>query len=219
MNEITELPGQIKQFNNYRFGREEIKKAGIQSPMIRSVLGGLLTIIPEEVHQSRILERPELSSVAGDLISFQIALNDRLDFALSGRQEIKGLIEKSEEKEKRAREAFDSSARILDDPAKAHWIRSVVDNLVTETEVVEKHIRENGSNLSFADAIKYRRLVNAIASCTVTGVSLGREHLAERLQTINKDDLNWDTIYHKYEWVFGETARNPVEKAVIVMDR
>jgi len=219
MNEITELPGEIKQFNNYRIGREEIKKAGIQSPMIRSILGGLITIIPDEVHQSRILERPELSSVAGDLISFQIALNDRLDFALSSRKDINSIIEVSREKEDRARERLNLSTRILDDPAKAHWIRSAVDNLVTETEVIEKYVRENSSNLSFADAIKYRRLVNAIASCTVTGVLLGREHLAERLQTINKDNLNWDTIYRKYEWVFGNTAKNSVEKAVIVMDR
>lgn len=219
MNEITELPGEIKQFRNYQIGQAEIRKAEIQSPMVRSILGGLLTIIPQEVHQSRILERPELLSVAGDLISFQIALNDRLDFALSGRQDISNLIEESVDKEKRTRERLNSSTRILDDPAKAHWIRSTVDNLITETEVIEKYVRENSSTLSFADAIKYRRLVNAIASCTVTSVLLGREHLAERMQAISEDKLSWDTISRKYDWVFGDSARNPVEKAVIVMDR
>lgn len=220
MTEFAKLPGNIRQFVNFQRSRGEITNTQAESTFIRLALQGYLTLIPEEVHQSRILEKPDLLQAAGDMIQFQLAFNDRIDYQYSGRTDIDDLIYDSAKKEQAARNQLDLSLHALENPAEAFRLQGVVNNLARETEFVEQFIRTK-PQIKYEDALQYRRLVNAIAMCSVTRMLMREKYQGSKLSETDKTELTWEGVNNKYAWLFNSdnNGLNRLEIAMKIMER
>ena len=219
MDVDTSFPGEKQQIENFGKNARDIFNIDTDNKFLKLALSGLSTIVPKEVNNSKILENEKLLNVGENLLSFQITLNDRIDFEYSNREDLVEFNEYFWEKEEKAIKRLDSSLQLLDDKAEAFIIRDRINTLVKETEFVEKYIREKGDNITLDDAIEYRRLVNAIAISTLTGILLGQKHLSDMYKTEYQGELSWDKIKEKYQWIFDGNAKNKVQRAVVIMDR
>ncbi|MDO8488426.1 MAG: hypothetical protein Q7S31_03905 [bacterium] len=216
MSESNEFPGNITQVQNFlkatgevKIANVEYKAGGIQS----GILYGLETLIPNEVKASGILTDPDRRKTVDDLLAFQVRLNDRIDFANAHRQETIEFTQDAILKEADAKTKLDASLRKVQSPELEVTIRDAT----AEVEAVEAYIASRKGNLSFDDIEKYRNIVNAISNCAVTRAILGPNYLADRLQTLPADKMNWQGIYDKYRWVLSSEPQNNVERTVQIM--
>jgi len=219
MKKLVRFPGQFQQCVNFFRSLWLLRNLNLNPRTLKPILIGLLIIIPDEVKKSRFLERTDLLKIVQALLDYQLALNDLMDFVLSGRNNINGLIKKTRERVNKNRKNLDLLIDKLGDLDEKILIRKITDNCIDETWEVEKYVRRITDKLDLSGAIEYRRIVNAIAICSVISVIFGRQSLEKRLYSISKNSFDWDNINKKYQWVFGNSPKNSIEKAVIVMDR
>lgn len=216
MSGSNEFPGNITQIQNFLKATGEIKAAnleyktgGIQS----GILYGLKTLIPHEVNISGILINPDRRRMVDDLLAFQVRLNDRIDFANVHRQEIAKFTQEAILKETDAKAKLYTSISKIRSPE----LEVTIGNAIAEVEVVEAYIASRRGNLSFDVIEKYRNIVNAISNCVVTRSILGPRYLADRLQTLSSDQMNWEGINEKYRWVLTSDPQNNVERTIQIM--
>lgn len=216
MNESNEFPGNITQVQNFLKATGEIKTANLEykaGGFQSGILYGLETLIPNEVKTSGILTNPDRRKMVDDLLAFQIRLNDRIDFANAHRQKTAGFTQDAILKEAEAKTKLDASLNKIQSSELVVTIRDAT----AEVEAVEAYIASRKGNLSFDDIEKYRNIVNAISNCAVTKAILGSNYLADRLQTLPADKMNWKGIYEKYRWVLSSDPQNNVERTVQIM--
>lgn len=216
--ESSNLPGEFQQLKNFREARRAVKKSEIGSFLFTPVVTGFSTIIPNEVRESHIFEEKDKAQVAKDFLALQVAMNDRIDFSMSGREDIDPLIDESREKEDIARVTLDRSLTSISDPAQREWMRYVIQESVSEVEFVERYARSK--NLSSEGALQYRRLINAISMTAVSAVIFGEGQLGDKLKMVEDYGGNWDKLVSKYSWVInGDNSNNNVQTAVAVVEK
>lgn len=219
MSESTEMPSEVKQISNFLQGRKQLKEIHLPSGVTKTIINGLMTLIPEEVRRSRILERPELLQTVFDLVQYQIRFNDRLDFEGANKTEIKNLLDETKDRERLASDKLRESIGNLADKAEADRAKALVKQLVEETEFVEKYVRSPAFELTTENALRYRRLVNAIGNSNVTAILMGKGALDDRLKPIENEEMSFGGLEKKYSWMFGNDPKNKLERAVIIMER
>ncbi len=222
-NHEQSWPGELEQLLNFFEGRRLIYAARVPHSTVRPVLSGLMSIIPEQVIESRIFQNQQVLAVGKRLFTFQMALNDEIDFRSLDKQ---ALRQAASEKVNLTRQALDEEISLLDDPARKLAIKSLIRDYIAETELVEENVRQRAASdatFSFEDALQYRRIVNAIASCTVTAVLLGHSYFQDSpfaKMRVEKSVMSWEDVVEKYKWIFSNTPQAaPVLRAVQVMDR
>jgi len=183
----------------------------------RGVLSALYTIIPNETRASGILENPQRMSYVDTIIKYQIGLNDRIDFAGSGRNDINDLVEKAEQREgaKKA-DVLETIGNLPEDEQDRG--RASFETSVREVECMENWIRErrDTGHVSFAEVDLYRNIVNAINNVFVTSIIFGPDSLHTRTQPLS-GTLDAQSVADKYSWVLGDNPQNTIEKAVMIM--
>lgn len=210
--------GEFKQIKNFLKARKEVAHARDKPiDLRRKILLGLMTVIPEEIKLSGILENPQRMAVALGILDYQFGLNDRIDFEGAGRTDISVLIEEARNREASAREKLNIVLLYLPETESVQIIDGI-NTAVQEIEFVEKWIREKRDNntVGFSDVDRYRNLVNAINNVMVTSTVLGKEKLSHTKRVVNKD-TTIDEIEEKYSWVMGDNPLNNEERAVMIM--
>jgi len=212
------LPRPLEQFANYIKAQKEIKSAEIASRTQRFVVGGLMTLIPNEVRESGFLENPNFFGVVDNLILFQGTFNDRLDYSLSHNETVQKGIGVVEARETKFYEKLKKSLTALN-PLEANRLSGLVQDYIGETECIEKSIRAGATIPTVAKALEYRRLVNMILECATISVILGEQRTSPYTKHIEAENLSWENIYQKYSWIFEGVALTVTERAIIVMER
>lgn len=217
MNENTSFPDTWTQLVNLRVAtKDTIKKANEEyrpDPIQRQILYGLATLIPEDIKHSGILSNPDRRKMVDHLLSFQVRLNDKMDFENAHRQETVTMAADALQEMNRVKTNLDASLHRL----QAHELTETIRSTSEEVQIVEAYIASRKGTLSFDDIEKYRSIVNAINNCAVTQAILGPEYLADRLQSLPEDQMSWQAISEKYRWVLSLDPQNNVERAVIIM--
>lgn len=219
MNESIKMPSEVKQIFNFFEGRKKLKKLPIPSGLTKTILNGLLTLIPEEIHHSKILERPKLTQVVFDLLQYQLRLNDRLDFEGANKEVLINLVEETKSKEKTSYNKLESSVKNLEEKNEAHKVMKLIDQMTLEVEFIEKHVRSESFELTVNSSLEYRRLVNAINNLTVITILFGESFFDGRLKPITKDEMSYQEIQNKYLWMFENNPRNKLERTIMIMER
>ncbi|MCB9790090.1 hypothetical protein H6762_03845 [Candidatus Nomurabacteria bacterium] len=209
---------EIGQLGNFASGRREIKSLDDYDPGVvqEAAITGMLTIIPDIVHQSEILSSPERMAMVDKFVAFQSRFNDRVDFEGAGRDGVSSLVDESRELEKKAWLEFEQSVEHLQDK---EIILSLVKDYIDETEAVERHIRLNRHRLSYDDVEKYRSYVNAIATVVLSSVILGDSFLDQSRTGHIDGQLSYEAVKSKYGWVVnGSPSKDSKqEKAVVII--
>ncbi len=216
----TSLPSEVGQLKNFLRAPKIMEGAeNIHSSIVKQILRGLLSIIPEEVERSKFLESPKLQEVVSHLLQLQLALNDRLDFEGAIKPVPSELTVRAQAHERSIRKDLDQSIQCLDDPSVVLFLQKVVQSAVTETEYIEEQARKPHVLSGLEHSIEYRRSVNAVAMCAVCAAIFGKESLGDRMRLIEKSDVNDVKIQEKYAWVFGDRSETAVERAMQAMER
>ena len=216
----TSLPSEVGQLKNFLRAPKIMEgPENIHSSIVKQILRGLLSIIPEEVERSKFLESPKLQEVVSHLLQLQLALNDRLDFEGAVKPVPSELTVRAQAHERSIRKDLDQSIQCLDDPSVVLFLQKVVQSAVTETEYIEEQARKPHVLSGLEHSIEYRRSVNAVAMCAVCAAIFGKESLGDRMRLIEKSDVNDVKIQEKYAWVFGDRSETAVERAMQAMER
>jgi hypothetical protein len=107
---------------------------------------------------------------------------------------------------------MEKSLDVLNEPE----LRDIIHTYIQETETVETYVRMHRDTLSFDESERYRNIVNAVSSCAVSAVIFGAERFRDRLVPI-QGEVSWNSIYEKYKWMMGDSPRNSLERALMIM--
>lgn len=214
----SELPGEFKQIKNFLDAKKRLKDVPNRRGPQTTILLGLMTIIPEEVKSSGILENQQRLAAIGAIVNYSISLNDRLDFEGAKRTDISDLMQEAKNREVSTRAKLDAVLTNLPE-AESKQVKDSIDVAVEEIEFTEKWIREKRDNntISFSDIDRYRNLVNAIINVATTSVIFGRENLSPQKQIVNNKNITIEDLADKYAWVMGDNPSNNVARAVMIM--
>jgi hypothetical protein len=204
------LPSEFRQIGNFLNAKSKLKNVPNLRGSQTTILLGLMTIIPEEVKLSGILENPQRLAVIGAIVNYQIALNDRLDFEGAKRTDISDLMQEARNREVSARTKLDTMLINLPE-AESKQAKDGIDVAVGEIEFTEKWIREK------RDIDRYRNLVNAALNVATISVLFSREKLPLQEQIGNNENTTIEDLADKYAWVMGDNPSNNVERAVMIM--
>jgi len=210
-------PAESKQ--NFFRGNKEIEQSAIRSRNVKAMIGGMMTLIPEEVHQSGFLKDEKFIDVLENFADLECTFNDWLDFSLSGKDSLGQETQLANERDTRAKRELDDSLLVLDNPAEAFRIKGLIEDSRRETEIIDNYIRTRGKDISVEESMKYRILAGTIFNCAAVSIILGREKTQQFTSHISDEDLNYENIYKKYEWIFEGRTNNKIERTVVIMER
>ncbi len=203
----------LQQLINFKLAREELAAIDFQfKSMLKLLMLGLLTLIPDEVETSGVLaDDKHLKTIVG-LLRYQISLNDLLDFQHSGRTDIEDVLSVAITKEQLA---YKQMLDLLNQTCIPEQIERV-QNCIAEITTVETWASTKQS-WTIEEAVEYRSLVNAISNVLVTSVVLKfPQHLIVRLGS-RSNQPTIETIREKYSWILTNHYVNRLERTIIIM--
>lgn len=203
----------LQQLSNFKLAREKLGTVDFKfKSMLKLLILGLLTLIPDEVEKSGALaDETHLNTVVG-LLRYQITLNDLLDFKHSGRTDIDEVLATAMAKEQLA---FTRLLDLLNQACAPEQIE-LVQNCIAEIITIETWAAAK-SDWTIEEAIEYRSLVNAVSNVLITTVTLKfPQHLVVRLKA-NSEHPTTETIREKYSWILQNQYLNRLERTILIM--
>lgn len=90
-------------------------------------------------------------------------------------------------------------------------------NYQREILFCERMAREWRGEHSLEDIRSYREVMNAISIVHNAGALLGSDALPTHLDTIDKADLNWNTLRNKYDWIVNGKPQDDTERRLCAL--
>ncbi len=203
----------LQQLSNFKTAREKLTTTDFHfKSMLKLLMLGLLTLIPDLVENSGVLiDNKHLKTIAG-LLSYQISLNDLLDFQHSGRDDIGEVIATASAKEQLA---YQHLLELLNQTCKPEQIK-LVQNCIAEIITIETWAAAK-RDWSIQDAIEYRNLVNAVSNVLVTTVTLKfPQQIVDKLES-DSEHPSIEGIRAKYDWILTNQYDNRLERTILIM--
>lgn len=221
--ENIELEREWDQVMGFVRGTGEVGKARLinKLPHINGIqvtaIVGMLSLIPDIVHESGILKDRDLILVINALIDCQVGMNDFYDYQAieNPNTKIKDSKDEAQEYAERTKDRLSSLLHRRRDEG----LTAVITEYLRELECIENTARERAP-MDLEHAIQYRELVNAISTIVLVAAILGPEKLQTRMKFVNFDsDDPYRTIVDNYRWVTnpGRIYDDPLERAIIAM--
>lgn len=213
-------PGEVAQFRNFVNSRLEMKR--MEQPPgkgLSVLLSGLQTIIPNEVRETGIMQNPDHLATVQNMLTYQIRINDRIDFEGVGRSDIADLIDTTRAREEEAKNKFETTLSKLPDVQRAD-IENVTQTTINEITYVENWIRQkrDAKEITFKDVDTYRQLVNAISTVGDLAAIFGSDKFPGNL--IHNPDTasvqNIQDVIDKYAWMFGNNPNSNLERTAMI---
>src|ERR1035437_5588556 len=108
------LPNEREQVINFARARRKLSEAPYKPGyMQKGIILGLMTVLPNEVKSSGILNNPQRMAVVDAFVAYQVRANDRLDFEGAGRNDIGSIIDEAKQKEQLYRGKLDVALQAL----------------------------------------------------------------------------------------------------------
>lgn len=178
------------------------------------VVRGMYTVAPEEVKSSDFLNNPAKVEVANALLSYQIALNDLIDFSHSNREDIGDIVKYLKEREIKQKITLGKKLEKLGSVETS----SLIENAVKETELIEKNFHLFKNEPSFDDVEQYRNMVNAISNYVLSALILGEDKFSDKMST-GQEATTYDDIFNKYKWLVNGEYSNNSQRVVVIMHK
>lgn len=181
------------------------------NPVGALTLIGMKAAFPEKFSNEQLRNNPNLKFF-NCLVWLGVELNDTVDVSPKAREI---------GEQKLANHIFDwwkeaiRTARAEADviPEESVQRRQLVENYQREILYCEKNAKESlEEEASLQRAVRYREMINAISLVHNAAALLGHEDLSSRLETIRKQDLSWEALEDKYEWVIDSKPKNETER-------
>lgn len=214
LSDRSEFPDStLQQLSNFKLAREKLSLVDTQiSTLLKLLLLGMLTLIPDVVEESGILEDSKHLETTTSLLRYQVALNDWLDFSLSRRTDIQSALLLAANSEN---SAYHEATGLLSQTCSPKQIELVQQSLkeITTIEVWAA----TKQDWTLAEAIEYRNLVNAVSNVLLTTVTLKfPQNLVEKLES-DSAQSSMDDIRTKYSWILQNQFENRLEQTVLIM--
>jgi hypothetical protein len=209
---ITEvsLPGKARQIKNFAEAALELRKKNI-GQVQQLALTGLMTLIPEEVRDTGILESPERLQLIDQLLEYLMALNDQIDLAkvVEGDAEIANLTNQAISG---AQEGLSQAIDRLP-PHQAEQLRNFLEQGLREIQFYEANTNDQ---LDIAQVEQYRNTINAINECLINACIFGPQHFEEKSAN-SLSPTSLEDIDAKYAWLKkGKIAHKKLDQALII---
>jgi len=214
-----QLPNEREQLVNFTRARRALSEAPYKPGYLqKGIILGLMTVLPDEVKSSGILNNPQRMAAVDAFGAYQVRANDRLDFEGAGRSDIGNIIDEARQKERLSRFKLDVVLQALPEGDRSQ-VAEIIDTSLQEVEVVEKWIREkrDSKTLDFTAIDIYRNTVNAIENTSTTAMVLGPSRLSSHTLPIPEQQRDIQSILDKYAWVLGNHPATSAERAVMIM--
>jgi hypothetical protein len=210
---------------SYNEGTLSIK---LDTGTCRSISRGLWTLVPEEMERSALFsggtmsiesgsERapdPKRVEVVNALISYQIALNDRIDYAHAGREDLSDLVQSAKTSEATAKQKLQKALEVLD----SEEVTELVQTSIADIELAERHFHLYNRTPSFHDVERHRCLVDACYVYQTSAIIFGGDRFADKMQGREQEDSQtWDSLLEKYRWIMNGDYSNEAQRAVTIM--
>lgn len=94
----------------------------------------------------------------------------------------------------------------------------LIENYQREILFCEKVVRETPEDMIDLEKVKqYREVMNAISLVHNAAALMGPSQLGNRMATIRKSDLSWETLIAKYSWVVDGNPQNDTERRLCAL--
>lgn len=210
------IPRELQQIKSASLALREIVTSPYKPRRAQSlIIIGFSSVIPEQVKASGILNNPQRIAVVDAVEQYMVALNDRVDYEGSGRDDIPDLIKETKDTEVSKKMELDRALADLPEEEQQR-ARENIETAAMEIEFVEDWIRKkrDTNNVTFNDVDIYRNITNAISNVALSSVIFGPGSLTDRVKQIKGMDVQ--SIIDKYAWVTGRHPQNEIEKGVMI---
>jgi hypothetical protein len=211
---------EASQVGNFWRMRKELRASPAKPEMAtieRATLLGYGALVPDIVRASGAIQSEPRAKVVRRMLKYQVAMNDRLDFAGSNREDLADYTSDTLQRELEEQQLlFDTIPELPEN--EQYRAASIISTAVAEVESIEQWIRQlrDSGDLQPSHIDIYRNMVNAISTVEFSAVIFGPGHFDGRL-SVPADPSDPQTVIDKYAWVMGTSPENELEQALMIM--
>lgn len=201
----------LRSLTNATIDTVKLYRNGDVNPLGALVLVGMKAAFPERFSNTQLRNDPNLDFFNA-VVWLGVEVNDAVDIIPQARMS---------QNQKVVEDIFGAWKKVLyiskgvagDSIEK----NQLLTNYQREILFLEKRVREMGDAQSLDGVRSYRQIMNAISIVHNAGALLGNAVLSPRLEVINKDNISWDTLRNKYDWITNGHPRNDVERKLCAL--